>query len=405
MDIEYRGLGDDDFEAFMVADERAFGYKRNAERPQTWARGELDRARAAYEGRDIVGVGRNYSFELTMPGGSYLPAAAVSWIGVLPTHRRRGILTGMMQELHDEARERGEAMSMLTASESVIYGRFGYGCATWQLGLTVERSHGAFARPFVDPGRVRLVDTEEAQAIVPSLYEQTRSLRAGAVSRPDFWWPECYFFVDPEHDPGAWFDVVHDDEHGAVDGYATYSVRMDWPGGVAGSVLRVEDIISTNDTARVALWRYLLGVDLVHSVVGRNIPVDEPLRFLLADPRRMRVDYVNDRLWIRVHEPAAALAARTYATAGRLVLEVHEISGAAARYELEGGPDGAQCRVATAEPDLVLPVAQLGAVLLGGTPWAQLAAAGLIEERTPGALVRADAMFACAPAPATCSWF
>src|SRR4051812_22705878 len=102
----------------LVADQRGFGM--GPARPgasRSWAEAELDRTRVAFEGGEIVGVSRNYSFELTLPGGAQVPAAAVSWVAVMPTHRRQGVLTRLIAALHDDARARDEPAAILTASE------------------------------------------------------------------------------------------------------------------------------------------------------------------------------------------------------------------------------------------------------------------------------------------------
>ncbi|MDQ1461465.1 MAG: hypothetical protein QOI08_2949, partial [Actinomycetota bacterium] len=130
MSFEVRAIGPEELDDLLIADQRGFGgvpMRPGASR--SWAESELDRTRVAFESGRMVGVSRTYSFELTMPGGAMLPAAAVSWVSVQPTHRRRGVLTQMMKAMHDDARDRGEAAAILTASESSIYGRFGYGVA------------------------------------------------------------------------------------------------------------------------------------------------------------------------------------------------------------------------------------------------------------------------------------
>src|SRR2546423_4205932 len=145
MPLEIRAVGADELDRLLIADQRAFGGTvPQPEAPRTWAEAELDRTRVAFDGDEIVGVSRNYTFELTVPGGAFVPAAAVSWVGVVPTHRRRGVLTQMIAALHEDAREREEPVAMLTASESVIYGRFGYGVATWRLGASADRARVRF---------------------------------------------------------------------------------------------------------------------------------------------------------------------------------------------------------------------------------------------------------------------
>ena len=130
----------------------------------------------------MVGVSRTYSFELTMPGGAMLPAAAVSWVSVLPTHRRRGVLTQMMAAMHDDARERDEPAAILTASESSIYGRFGYGVAAWRLGDHAPSARASRSpRPDDDAGSMRLVARDEAERVLPA------DLRPRAPRRARAW--------------------------------------------------------------------------------------------------------------------------------------------------------------------------------------------------------------------------
>jgi predicted acetyltransferase len=404
MPVEYRPIAPDEYEDFLDVDRIGFGMApRKDDVPDTWARGELERAFGAFDGGRIVGVGRNYSFELTMPGGTLLPAGAVSWIAVLPTHRRRGVLSGMMAALHHDSRERGEPVSILTASESSIYGRFGYGIATWRLGITVERAHARFARDVVDDGRVRYLTDDESLKVFPPVYDTVRRRRAGMVSRPDFWWPSEMRMLAEDFSPS--FRVVHEGRDGTVDGFAMYGLAGEWAGGISVKRLTVVDLQTTTLSARAALWRFLFGIDLVHTVAAINVPADEPLPFMLADSRRVRVDYLNDGLWSCVLDEPAALRSRTYSCADRLVLDVHRPDRSRVTVELEAGPDGAECRATNAEADLALGSSQLGSVFLGGVSCSQLFQAGLVDELRPGMLARADAMFAAQPVPTMTSWF
>ena len=302
----------------------------------------------------------------------------------------------MLEALRVDAIERGEVAAALTASESAIYGRFGYGLATWQLWCTIDRAHAQFARPVVDSGRVRMLTNDEALKLFPEVYERCRRMRAGMVSRPDYWWPEVYW-AEPSR---VFFDVLHEDAQGRPDGFASYELTGGWDAGLTNRQLTVWDLQTTNATARAALWQYLLGVDLVATLAGRRMPVDEPLRFMLADPRRLRTEAVNDNLWVLPVDIPALLGARAYTTPGRIVVEVD-----GARYEVDAGSDGATVRRSTKRADLVCSPRTLGAVSLGGNSWSVLADAGLVDEETPGALRRADAMFTTLPAPATLSWF
>jgi predicted acetyltransferase len=398
MDLEIRAIRPDEIEELLVADERAFGsapHTDDTARP--WADAELGRTRVAFADGAMVGVSRAYTFELTMPGGTTLPAAAVSWVGVLPTHRRRGVLTQMMRALHDDARARDEPIAMLTASESLIYGRFGYGPAAWRVGLHAERARVTFRDPTAS-GSMRLITRDEAEKVLPALYETVQTTRAGMVSRPDFWW-EGVFWGNWGRKDHAFFIAVHSNRAGDDDGYVAYKVEQDWTGGLTDGTLTVVEILATDAASRADLWRYVFGVDLVRTVEVMNTALDDPLRHLVADGRRIRVDYLNDALWVAPLDPAVALAARTYATTDALVIEVHAPDGRATRLALDGGRDGATCTSTDAAPDIVCPSATLGACLLGGTRWTELAAAARADIADARTALRADAMFTTVPLP------
>jgi len=405
MPFEIRAITTDEIDDLILVDNRAFGQPPGpADQPRAWARAEFDRTRCAFDDGTLVGASRAYSFELTMPGGAVVPAAAVSWVGVAPTHRRRGVLNRMIEALHDDARERGEPAAILTASESSIYGRYGYGIATWRLGLSIERPYGAFARPVDDDGRIRFVTHDEAGKILPAVYETVRRERAGMVTRPESWWSLVLWPMtraDKAH-----FVVVHEDALGRADGFAAYEITGEWTRGVSNRTLNVFDIQSTNATARAALWQYLLGVDLVGNVAADRLPVDEPLRLLVRDPRRARIDFVIDDLWLAPLDPRALLEARRYSMFdGHLVVEVTDLDGRAVRFAVEGNEQEAQCTVTDAAPDVSCSTATLGALLLGGNRWTQYAQAGLAQEHGRGRLAYADAMFVTSPPPALTTGF
>jgi predicted acetyltransferase len=405
MPLEIRAVTADELDRLLLVDQRGFGMPpAPAEMPRTWAEGELERTRVAFDGGELVGGSRSYSFELTMPGGACIPAAAVSWVAVIPTHRRRGVLTQMINALHDDARAREEPVSMLTASEGVIYGRYGYGVATWRLGLTAERSRVEFRDDAPEMGRMRMLERDEAEKVLPELYERMRPARAGMVSRPDFWWPSVFWGNFAPKDK-AFFAAVHTDEAGSADGYVAYELTGEWSGGLPDRRLVIWDMQSASGAAHIALWRYVFGVDLVGTVAATNAPIDDPLRHVVKDGRRVRVDFVNDGLWIAPIDPARVLKARRYTIAGRLVIEVHAPDGTSSVLALEGSEDGAECTPSSARPDLVCSSAMLGACALGGNRWSELAAAGRIDADRPEVLARADAMFMATPAPAMLSYF
>lgn len=410
MELEIRPVTRDELPAFVRADFLGFGetdeHPELTQQERGWRVDELDRTVAAFDGGEIVGTGRSYSLEVTLPGGAAAPGGAVSAITVTPTHRRRRILTRMMGFLLDDAVARGEHLAILWASEGTIYRRFGYGVASSAIGFHIDRRDTHFLHPIADPGRVRIVDADSARKLFPAAFDRARRAEPGAVSRTDSWWADVFFMTEPAR--GARFYAVHESSAGEIDGCVGYRIKPAVTRGLSRNELVVDDLFAVSPEARLALWRYVFDVDLVETI-SAGAAVDDPVRHVLREGRRAIVDHWSDRLWVRILDVPGALSARQYAVDGRLVLEVEDAfrpdGAAAGRFVLETGPDGAASHPTDDAPDLSLAVADLGALYLGGTACSTLARAGLVEERTPGALTRADAMFVWHPAPFTSTNF
>jgi predicted acetyltransferase len=368
---------------------------------------EFDRSLAAFDGDAIVGTTAAYSFRLTVPGGS-ADAAGVTFVSVLPSHRRRGILSAMMRHQLADIAGRGEAIAALFASESAIYGRYGYGCASGQLRLTIRRGEGALhpAARGTGHGPVRLRATQPAKlrAELAKVYDYVLPHRPGMTARDERWWQAI--LADPEVSRRGWTAlkaVLAEDDSGPR-GYALYRTKPDWADdGLPSGSLSVQELMAADAAATAALWTDLLTRDLIDEVVATHRPVDDPLLDMLADRRRARA-YLTDGLWIRLIDLPAALRQRRYSCAADIVLEVTDelLPANAGRWRLQcPGPDGetASCERTTAAADIALPVAALGAGYLGGTRLGALAAAGLVTERKHGALARLSAAMHSDPAP------
>jgi predicted acetyltransferase len=335
------------------------------------------------------------SFELTVPGPAAVPAGGVTAISVLPTHRRRGILTSIIRREFEEMQSRGERVGILWASESIIYGRFGYGLATNQSDLKIKRASGALDRAPASPGSIRLLDREEAASVLPTIYNRFRRQVPGQIDRVEGWW-EDFFRDSPRDRRGASSRYYALYEDGEAEGYAAYRLKSEWPGGIPGGTALVQELVTVTPGAYAGLWRYLLGLDLVDTVAVGGRPLDEPVRWMLADPRRLRFEDVGDAIWLRIVDVTGALEARRYMVEGALTLRIADrfCPENEGTYRLEGGPDGATCRRVQGDADIALNIADLGAAYLGGTTLSVLAASGRVEEIRPGALRLADAMFA-----------
>lgn len=401
MELDIRPAAHDELSAFARAVDTAFGIHATDEMVAVMrSMLELDRSLAVVDEGVIVAGAAALSLELTLPGLTTIPAAAVTEVGVLPTHRRRGMLTALMRRQLDDVAERGEPVAVLRASESTIYGRFGYGIAAVSSSVEIDTAGGARAGPPAGSGRLRFVDGDGMRAALAVIHDRYRLVQPGEVSRSDGWWDA--FVLDPElfrGDASARFAVVYEDGEGA--GYVTYRMKVDWLHDELHTLL-VEDMVATTPQARTALWQYCLGVDLVTTVRAPSVPVDEPFPWTMPDPGRFRVTGLYDLLWLRLVDVAAALAARRYGGEGRIVFEVADRfrPAGAGRYILDAGTGGAECRRAAAdEADLALEVADLGAAYIGGVRFSTLARAGRVWELRPGALGRADALFASTPLP------
>lgn len=404
MDLTFRPVAAAELPAFARAAAIGFSESPNwLDEHARWGGLEVERSLVGFDGDEIVATSRNYSLELTPPGGAPIPAAGVSAVTVRPTHRRRGVLRTMMRGLLDEAVERGETVAMLTASEGAIYERFGFGISTRSMSVHLDRRDVEFARPRPD-GRLRLLDPESAAKLEPALFERVRREYPGAVSRPDAWWSDEQW----ERRMGVRFDVAFESPDGTLDGYACYGVRERHEETGANNTLTVRDLVAANPVATHALWRYLCEVDLVRDIIDPGGPVDTPLPWLLTSNRAPRVRRLSDAVWTRLLDAPAALTARAYPVADRLVLELGDpfrSDGAAAGiFTLDAGPDGAVVEPG-GRPDLTADVSAASAAWLGGVRWSTLAAAGQVAEHTPGALQRADRLFGADRAPFPFTWF
>jgi predicted acetyltransferase len=396
--IEARNPTADELRAAMDAALTAFA---ESPEPSDWER-ELvsvtpERSVAVYENGRPVGFSAAYEFELTIPGAS-LPTAGVTWVGVLPTHRRRGALREMMVRGLRDAHERREPLAALYASEAAIYGRFGYGLASLSLDLDAWSDRIAFRD---DPGRqgsVRLVDFDEALAIFPPVYERLRATRPGMLSRSEHWW-RAHRLMDYEHrrrGASKRFNAALELD-GEVAGYAVYRVKEKWEEGYPKSEVGVVEAFADSAAATRELWRYLFEIDLTTRVKWEFFDTASPLPLQVVDMRALHLA-VRDGLWLRLVDVEAALRARSYATDDTVVIEVRDelLEWNRGRYRV-----GAQVERTDDEPDLAIRVDDLASAYLGAFNFERLASADRVEERTPGALGRASALFKT-PLPPYC---
>jgi predicted acetyltransferase len=434
--LPIRSIGAEEFEEYVRASELPYGHEVHPEDIEV-GRTLVDyrRTLAAFDRERIVGTAELISFDVSLPGmtGDTMPMAGVTTVAVLPSHRRRGLLTALMRRQFEDLRDGGEPVAGLWASEAPIYGRFGYGIASGALNIQVDRPDARLAGEAGRAGDVRLVEPDEALACFPHIYERHRrgqgargaqaprtgqgargaqAPRTGQGARgaqaprtgrpgmpgrsPERW--RAWLGYDPEHRREGWsrryLAMVGDD------GYVAYRIKVDWRDWVPNNTLDVEELCADDLDVELTLWRYCFDVDLVARVEANNRPIDELLPLLMTDPRRLRT-VSHDALWIRPIRVGDALACRRYAVEDSLVLDVRDqlCPWNEGRWRLEAGPGGASCGRARDSADLALGPAELGAAFLGGERLARLARAGRVEEISPGAAARADTLFHAEPLP------
>lgn len=403
MPVEIRLITEDEVEAYFGAVSAGFGFAGSGDDDLVeWKTvAEYDQCFAAVDGDRFVGGASAYSFEMTLPGGALAPVGGVSNVAVLPTHRRQGVLTGLLARQLDDLAERGRSIAVLNASESRIYRRFGYGLATSAVSVQIDTRHSEYLGDLPE-GRLHLVTNEEARTAFPAFYDRWRREHAGSLARSGAWWDIMLGPREGWKGGGEGFHLVHENADGEVDGYAGYEQQSRTEHGNFQSTVRVRELIGADGGVEAALWRFCFDLDLVRVARSDMRPVDDPLRWRLVEPRQLSVTSLTDVLWVRIIDVAGALSSRGYAASGALTLEVDDPfrPAASGRYRLDGGPDGATCvRADGASPDLRLDVADLGAAYLGGVPFSLLAAGGRVTELVPGAVARADALFRTDRAP------
>lgn len=352
---------------------------------------EPERTLIARREGEIVGTAAILTRRLSVPG-AVIPAAHVTSVSVAATARRQGVLRRFMHRQFADARSAGEPIAVLWASEARIYQRFGYGLAATKLALRVDTKDLQVVAPVA--GRLREAKPADVRETLAKIYGDVYVNRPGWSEREPRHWE--YYLADIE----AWRKgatvlraVIHEGDHGP-DGYALWRTTSEWSVTGPNGEVKVVEVVATTPTAYASLWRFLLTMDLTRTATYRVAGVDEPLLYLVDEPRRLGATF-GDALWLRIVDVPAALAARRYATPIDHVIEVVDelIPANSGRWRLVGSRQSATCTPTTDAADLAVDVRALGAAYLGGTRLSSLAAAGLVRELTPGTLATANAAF------------
>ena len=350
---------------------------------------EPGRTLGAFVGGELAGTADSYSSRLVVPGGAWVPQAAVTHVGVLPTHTRRGIVTALLRRQLADIAARGEIVATLRASEAVIYERFGYGVAGSSAQRELSRGRARVRETAPRGGQVRLVDAASSWKMLAQIYESGGASRTGVIDRPVYWWRLHELLHGEKASPA--YVAVHGPA-GAEDGFVRYHPinTAEWFSSRDRAIV-VDDLVATTPEAYAGLIRFLLGIDLIDRIVFPYTALDDPLAMLLTDERAVRTVSVSDETWLRIVDVPAALDRRGYHGPRSVVLAVTD--------ELLPRNTGsylvsAQGAVRTDAPaDLSVDVSTLGALYLGGSRWWQHARAGRVTVHRAGAVETADELF------------
>lgn len=392
-------LREGELDAFFDTDAAAFGARMSLGfLGLVTSNMTLDRVAASRDEGSVVGTAASETSMMTVPGLGRVPAAMVVAVAVMPSHRRQGRLRSLMRYQLDDVRGRGEILATLFASEGGIYGRFGYGQATFGSTYTLDKRVARLARPVTDfaSGRLRLVSRDQAAESFPAIYKEYAPTRAGELDRSEI------DYLSALGEPGGddlsrRFYAVYE-EDGRLDAYVSYEIVPTAPPAHDPRRLVLHELCALTPGGYVAMWNFLLGVDLTVELVTRPRPVDEPIKWLLADPRQLRCTETWDRTWVRLVEVGLCLGARRYAVAGDIVLGVDDAfcPWNSARYRIVVGEDWGTAEVSRtdAEADLELDASALGSIYLGGVSPLALAEVGRIRQLSSDAVPRVSRMFA-----------
>jgi len=392
-------LGAGEVDTFFDIDAAAFGARMSAGfLGLIKSHMTLERVVASRDEGAVVGTAASEASVMTIPGLSRVPTAMVVAVAVMPSHRRQGRLRSLMRYQLDDIRGRGEVLATLYASEGGIYGRFGYGQATFGSTYTVDKRVARLLRPAAEfaSGGIRLLSRDKAAEAFSAIYEEYAPTRAGEVDRSEI------DYVSALGEPGGdelnrRFYAVYE-KGGHLEAYVSYEVVPIGPPAHNPRRLVLHELCALTPEAYVAMWDFLLGVDLTVELVASGRPLDEPIKWLLSEPRQLRCTFSGDRSWIRLVDVGLCLGARRYAVAGDLVVAVEDPFCAwnTGRYRLVVTEEGGAAEVSRTdkEPDLELDASTLASIYLGGVSPVGLAEVGCISQLEPGAVLKASRMFA-----------
>lgn len=338
---------------------------------------------------------------MTVPGGE-IDMWAISGVTVATTHRRRGIARALLEGELRAAASAGIALVGLTVSEATIYGRYGFGSALPAVRYTIDTRRAGWAG-FKPTGRLEYREPADLADDLAAAHERDRGSRSGRIPG----WPERWQgfagLSAAETDRDKVRGVRYLDDAGDVQGVIVYALEE--RGGTFRYALRVRALFADTDDARAALWRFAVQHDLVDEVTADLQTPDDPLPWLVADPRGVTQE-IHDHGWLRIVDLPRALAARRYAAPLDLTIRIDDpldFTSGVWRVRVDG--EGvATVEPGDGEPDATLGIAALSSMYAGGVRAGTLRGAGRLSA-SPAITETLDRAFAAFPAPSLDIWY
>ncbi len=348
---------------------------------------------ALLSGDQVVGGCFAYDVALKLPGAATVPAAALAGVGIEPSIQGQGGLKKLLRSHLCNSCEHGDIVSLLMASESGLYGQFGYAPATELAEYKLDTAQYSLRSPVKDSGRIELIEDLELARALCSEVHSAQSL-AGEMQRSADWWQ--HVISNGERNwigGGPQFVAVHRDDAGAADGYALYVLEEmapgeSWGDGNQRMRLMLRELVTLNHQAEVALFCFLCGIAWVRELRWLLAPVDPPIKHFMRDPRQLVQVTRIDMLWIRILDMQKLFAACRFHRDGKLSFEYQDelLPENIGKYQLtvvDGEPDVKRLPM-DSETDIQLRPEHLAATILGGTRVACLYQLGAISGNERG---------------------
>lgn len=382
--LEVRSPVPDELDEFFIHHDRIYGRRADPRLPGIW-RDAFDYERSLIARRDgcLVATAGGYPARLRTPGGA-LPAVVLSYLAVDASERRRGVSAELLRRQYEDAIEREEPVAVFATSFGYQYARIGAGTAAWSASAQLDNGRAQLLPPPAERDDITITTVTVDEAIfedLHALYTEATGSRAGTLEFPVKWW-QAY---QAETDLGdtARFALLAS-RAGHPSGYAIYTVTESWPDGVPGNVVTVKQLIALNEVTYAALWDRVLTMDLAATTLAENIPVDDSLRWLLREPRELRMRGQRDILWARLLDLPAALSGRRYRGSGSVVIEVADRflprNAGCWRLDVSGGE--AEVTRTDAPPDAAMEVGDLATLFTGAAAYRVLRESGRITPRS-----------------------